>query len=107
MDESPPGLIVAAPASGRGKTVLTLGILRYFRRRGMAVATFKTGPDYLDAAFLAGWRTRFPQAVVHTFPNAGHYVLEDAGAQICPLVHAFLEGHPTARAAPTSVVSTP
>ena len=34
-----------------------------------------------DATFLAGWRTRFPKAVVHTFPDAGHYVLEDAASR--------------------------
>ena len=60
-----------------------------------------------NAAFLAGWRTRFPEAVVHTFPGAGHYVLEDAGEQICPLVHAFLDAHPTDRAAPAPVVVAP
>ncbi|MBT3172246.1 MAG: cobyrinate a,c-diamide synthase, partial [Rhodospirillaceae bacterium] len=46
-----PGLIIAAPASGSGKTVLTLGLLRHWQRSGIAVAPFKTGPDYIDAAF--------------------------------------------------------
>lgn len=41
------GLIVAAVGSGHGKTTVTLGLLRAFRRRG-AVASFKVGPDYLD-----------------------------------------------------------
>ena len=45
------GLIVAAPASGSGKTVVTLGLLRAFRRRGIAAAAFKVGPDYIDPAF--------------------------------------------------------
>ncbi len=60
-----------------------------------------------NAAFLAGWRTRFPEAVVHTFSGAGHYVLEDAGEQICPLVHAFLDAHPTGQAAAVPVVVAP
>jgi cobyrinic acid a,c-diamide synthase len=45
------GLLIAAPASGSGKTVLTLGLLRAFRNRGLAVASVKCGPDYIDPAY--------------------------------------------------------
>jgi cobyrinic acid a,c-diamide synthase len=48
---SPPGLVIAAPRSGSGKTTLTLGLLRAFRRAGLAVGGAKCGPDYIDPAF--------------------------------------------------------
>ncbi|WP_196259374.1 cobyrinate a,c-diamide synthase [Pelagibacterium limicola] len=47
------GLIVAAPRSGSGKTAITLGLARALAVRGRAVAPAKTGPDYIDPAFLA------------------------------------------------------
>ena len=48
-----PGLIIAAPASGSGKTLVTLALLRCLRARGTAVASIKVGPDYIDPAFHA------------------------------------------------------
>ena len=47
------GLMIAAPRSGSGKTTLTLGLLRAFRRRGVASVGLKSGPDYIDPAFHA------------------------------------------------------
>ncbi len=46
-------LMIAAPRSGSGKTTVTLGLLRAFRRLGLAVVGLKSGPDYIDPAFHA------------------------------------------------------
>lgn len=49
-----------------------------------------------DKHFLAEWRKHLPNAEVHQFADAGHYVLEDASEDVLPLVSSFLERHPLA-----------
>ena len=41
--------------------------------------------------FYDEWLARFPDAQGHYFPEAGHYVLEDALSEIYPLIKGFLE----------------
>jgi len=47
------GFVIAAPASGSGKTTVTLALLRYLRDAGVRVASLKVGPDFIDPAFHA------------------------------------------------------
>ena len=51
--DGPSGMIIGAPASGQGKTVFTLGLLRHLANAGIATASAKVGPDYIDPAFHA------------------------------------------------------
>ena len=53
MSATCPALLLAAPASGQGKTTVTAGLARYHRNRGRTVRIFKTGPDFLDPMILA------------------------------------------------------
>ena len=48
-----------------------------------------------DRHFLAEWRRRLPNAEVHSFADAGHYVLEDAVDRVIPLVQDFIRRHST------------
>jgi pimeloyl-ACP methyl ester carboxylesterase len=43
-----------------------------------------------DRHFLAEWQRRFPAAEVHSFADAGHYILEDAREDAVPLIAEFL-----------------
>ncbi len=77
----PPGLLIAAPSSGSGKTSITLALLRRFRQLNRPVASIKVGPDYIDPAFhaaasgqvcttLDSWAMR-PASLQHLVQAAG------------------------------------
>jgi cobyrinic acid a,c-diamide synthase len=46
-------IVVAAPASGHGKTSVATGLLSAFAARGLAVSPHKVGPDYIDPGYHA------------------------------------------------------
>ncbi len=48
-----PRIVIAALRGGSGKTIVSVGLIASWRKRGMAVAPFKKGPDFIDAGWLA------------------------------------------------------
>lgn len=86
-----PGLVVAAPASGGGKTVTTLALLRAFRRRGLRVAAAKAGPDYIDPAFHAAASGR-PSVNLDAYAMRPGFLADLAGEQASDADLLIVEG---------------
>ena len=70
---------------------------------GKALASFADRPAFIgwglkdfvfDHHFLARFRADLPQAQVHAFEDAGHYVLEDKHEVLVPEIRAFLDANP-------------
>jgi pimeloyl-ACP methyl ester carboxylesterase len=59
--------------------------------RALPMAIFWGEKDFVfDRTFLAEWKRRFPNAEVHSYPDAGHYILEDMKDEVVPLIEDFL-----------------
>ena len=46
-----PGIVIAASASGSGKTAVTMAMMKAFKNTGKKVRACKCGPDYIDPMF--------------------------------------------------------
>jgi cobyrinic acid a,c-diamide synthase len=74
--------MIAGLASGSGKTMVTLGLLRALARRGKAPAAGKTGPDYIDSGFLsaaAGRKAVNLDQFAMSKPLLAHLAADQAG----------------------------
>lgn len=89
-------LMIAAPASGSGKTTVTMGILRALKQRGLDVCAYKTGPDYIDRAFLeAACGKSAGNLDLHLQGEAGlRYALAQANGEWCVIegVMGYFDG---------------
>jgi cobyrinic acid a,c-diamide synthase len=47
-----PRLVIAGISGDSGKTLVSCGLLAFYRKKGLSVAAFKKGPDYIDASWL-------------------------------------------------------
>lgn len=95
-------LLIAAPASGQGKTTVTAALARWHSRQGRVVRVFKCGPDYLDPFWhelasgapvhnIDGWMVGTPQVqqVLHEAAQTADVILIEG-------VMGLFDGTPTA-----------
>jgi cobyrinic acid a,c-diamide synthase len=86
-----PRLVIAGMAGDGGKTLVAAGLARALTARGLSVAPFKKGPDYIDAGWL-GAAARRPGRNLDTFLMASD-ALGDALARGGPADLVLVEGN--------------
>ncbi len=88
----PPSCIVSGLSGGSGKTMVSLGLARAFLRQGYSVKTFKKGPDYIDAVWLA-LAARSPQGNLDPFFSSAVQVRQLFHAGSAGYDFALIEGN--------------
>ncbi len=77
-----PRIVVSGLSGDSGKTIVSCGLLTYFRNKGFDVSGFKKGPDYIDAAWLSlasGKPARNLDTFMMGFPAVRDAFLRKAG----------------------------
>lgn len=102
MNTTAPVLMVAAPASGQGKTTVACALARLHARAGRKVRVFKCGPDFIDP----GWLALASGGEVHSLDlwmtgeadcaRALHQAGQDADLVIVEAVMGLYDGSPSA-----------
>ena len=75
MERNIPQFLIAAPASGSGKTTVSRGLMALFVKKGLKVQPFKCGPDYIDTKYHTAVCGR-PSINLDTFMASGGHVSE-------------------------------
>ena len=79
----------------RGYDLITMVGNRLERLKSVPMFIGWGDKDFVfDEHFLNEWIARFPDAELHRYPDCGHYILEDASAELIPLIDKFLAQHP-------------
>jgi cobyrinic acid a,c-diamide synthase len=87
-----PRLAVAALRGGSGKTIVSIGIITALCGRGISVAPFKKGPDYIDAGWLALAASR-PCYNLDTFLLNADLIRQSFCTHASPADMALIEGN--------------
>ena len=92
MDNTMPGIVISALRGGSGKTIFAVGIIAALRQKGIPVAPFKKGPDYIDAGWLALAAGR-PCYNLDTFLIDSHTIQRSYQASTVDSEIAVIEGN--------------
>lgn len=87
-----PRLVIAGLAGDSGKSLVTLGLIGALRGRGLAIASFKKGPDFIDAAWL-GAAAQSPCRNLDTFMMPPDAILASLAEGSRDAALALVEGN--------------